>query len=216
MRGAGRGGQSQTSGAGAVPGAPAEVEQRDSCTQRHSGTLFSIQPAQSARWAPETDPPKQTHCTGSRVKHTEVTLLSDRVLISRVLMPCGTSQILALTFPSIPFRAGGCKCEVFSARVHRCLPSPSHAACSPVWVSPASRSGGEGGCLGQRAGHALDGPLQDAVKGVLRKQRAGSGPGWSLSGQVCLPGPQPVRPGLQGHLSHQHPTQPSYSEDVEA
>lgn len=26
----------------------------------------------------------------------------------------------------------------------------------------------EGGCLGQRAGHALDGPLQDAVEGVLQ------------------------------------------------
>lgn len=127
-------------------------------------------------------------------------------------MARGTSQILALTFPSIPVRAGGRKCEVCSGRVHRCLLSPSHAACSPVWVSPASRSGGEGGCLSQWAGHALDGPLQDAVKGVLRKQRAGSGPGWSLSRQVCLPGPQPVRPGLQGQLSHQHLTQLSYSE----
>ena len=127
-------------------------------------------------------------------------------------MACGTSQILALTFPLIPFRAGGRKCEVCSGRVHRCLPSPFHAACSPVWVSPASRSGGEGGRLGQRAGQALDGPLQNAVKGVLRKQRAGSGPGWSLSGQVCLPGPQPICSGLQGRLSHQHLTQLSYSE----
>lgn len=38
-------------------------------------------------------------------------------------------------------------------------------------------SGGEGGRLGQRAGHALDGPLQDAVEGVLRtEQRRGLRP----------------------------------------
>lgn len=153
---------------------------------------------------------------GSHVKHTEVTLLSDRCWISRVLMPRGTSQILALTFPSIPFRAGGCK-EVCSAQSPQVPPFLLMLLCSPIWVSPASRSEGRW-VPRQRAGHALDGPLPYAIKGVLREaQRAGSRARLSLSGQVCSAWPTARScPGLQGHLSHQHPTQPSYSEDVEA
>lgn len=119
-----------------------------------------------------------------------------RLLTGWLSTALGASQRLVLTFPSVPFQASGRACEVCSGAgsVLRCCPLPPTL---PEGGGPGSA--GEGGRLGHRAGHALDGPLQDAVEGVLHDRARAESGAWARTS-----GHRRAFPGLQGHLRHKH------------
>lgn len=162
------------------------------------------------RQKPRSSDPQINTPTG---EHTEATLISARAGFASPKTGCvdepaptalGAPRFFwALTWwgPSAPLGQSRRGTSGHS-HVHRCGAGVSSHSAPPPRPRGRPASGGEGGRLGQRAGHALDGPLQDGVKGVLRDRGGSTGhqrPAPGTSGRRARPAHIGRRgPGLAG------------------